>query len=55
MKRILYDIGQMASLENFKGLRHPSDKDPGWEGSPHPKIEGEKMCLILIIRQKPAF
>ena len=30
MKKILYDMGpcQMASLESFKGLRHPLDQDP---------------------------
>ena len=38
MKQILYDMGQMASLQSFKGLTHPSDQDPSWEGSPHQTI-----------------
>ena len=38
MKRILYDmvpltLSYMASLESFKGLTHPLDQDPSWEGS----------------------
>ena len=39
------DTCQMASLQSFKGLTHPSDQDPSWEGSPHPKIENNK-CVI---------
>ena len=44
MKRILYDMGpqdtcQMASLESYKGLTHPSDQDPGWEGLNHQKVD----------------
>ena len=39
------DTCQMASLESFKGLTHPSDQDPSWEGSPHPKIEKNKCVL----------
>ena len=49
MKQILwygsYDTCQMASLESFKGLTHPSDQDLSWEGSPHPKIEKNKFVL----------
>ena len=45
MKQILYDMGPLASLESFKGLTHPSDQDPSWEGSPHPKIEKNKCVL----------
>ena len=33
------DTSQMASVESFKGLTHPSDQDPSWEGSPQPNIE----------------
>ena len=36
------DTYQMASLESLKGLTHPSDQDPSWEESPHPKIETNK-------------
>ena len=27
MKQILYDFGPLASLERFKGLKHPLDQD----------------------------
>ena len=33
------DTYQMASLESFKGLRHPLNQDPGWEGSPTQKLK----------------
>ena len=39
------DPCQMASLENFKVLRHPLDQNPSWEGSPQPKIE-KKKCVL---------
>ena len=42
MEQILFDIGP---LEGFKGLTHPSDHDPIWEGSPQPKIEKNKCVL----------
>ena len=50
MKWIMDDMGpldncQMASLQSFKGLTHPSDQDPSWEGSPHPKIEEKKLSV----------
>ena len=35
----------MASLERYKALTHPSDQDPSWQGSPHPKIEKNKCVL----------
>ena len=39
----------MASLESFKGFRHPSDQDPGWEGSPQPKIENDKCVFNWLL------
>ena len=39
------DTCQMASLQSFEGLTHPSDQDPSWEGSPHPKIDKNKCVL----------
>ena len=33
------DTCQMASLESFKGLTHPLDQDPSWEGSPTQKLK----------------
>ena len=32
------DTCQMTSLEHFKSFSHPSDQDPSWTWSTHPKI-----------------
>ena len=45
------DTCQMASLESFKGLSHPSDQDPRWKKSKQvlPKMDRRKNLFLKVL------